>query len=87
MPFGVNDKLEKIFRLSSFIFFVYEFFDDVVDCDDGEESEDDVTYFVRVFVDEIHVVAYDVAYEGKDYVPDACAEGCESDEWEDWHTS
>ena len=61
MPFGVNDKLEKIFRLSSFIFFD-EFFDDVVDCYEGEDCEDDVSYFVRVFVDEVHVVAYDVAY-------------------------
>ena len=44
------------------LFLFYNFFDDVVDWDEGEDCEDDVSYLVWVVVDEVHVVAYDVAY-------------------------
>ena len=46
-------------RCRLFLFNV--FFDDVVDGDEDDEGEDDVAHFVGIVVDEVHVVAYDVA--------------------------
>ena len=73
--------------LTKNLFFFDDFFDDIVYCNECDECEDDVAYFVRIFVDEVHVIAYDVAYYGKDNVPNACTEGCESDEWDERHAS